>query len=114
LIPLVAILACEADLTLAACAIAVGLRHRHTYLTFLATGGVAIGFALAVFLIWTLWFVAPGCLGDDASFTCVGDHAASGFAYLGAGGLAQWMWILGIALAVRRITKNRKLAHVSG
>jgi len=114
LIPVVAILACEADLILAACAIGLGFRNRHHLLTFMATGGVALGFALAVFLVWALWFVAPGCLGDDASRTCVSDHAASGFAYLGPGALAQWTWMLGIGLAARRLSKHRKLEHVSG
>jgi len=113
LILVVAILACEADLALGACAIGLGLHNRPKLLTFLVTGGVAIGFAIAVFLIWTLWFVAPGCLGD-ASLGCVGDHVASGFTYLGLGALVQWTWMLGVAVAARRMTKNRKLLHVSG
>ena len=114
LILLVAILACEADLTLGACAIGLGLRDRRCLLTFLVTGGVALGFGLAVFLVWTLWFVAPGCIGDGASLSCVSDHAASGLAYLGPGALVQWTWMLSIALAARRVTKSRRLAHVSG
>ena len=109
-----AILACEADLTLGACAIGLGLRDRRCLLTFLVTGGVARGFGLAVFLVWTLWFVAPGCIGDGASLSCVSDHAASGMAYLGPGAFAQWTWMLGVALAARRVTKSRRLAHVSG
>ena len=109
-----AILACEADLTLGACAIGLGLRDRRCLLTFLATGGVALGFGLAVFFVWTLWFVAPGCIGDGASLSCVSDHAASGMAYLGPGAFAQWTWMLGVALAARHVTKNRRLAHVSG
>jgi len=114
LILLVAILACEADLTLGACAIGLGLGDRRCLLTFLATGGVALGFALAAFLVWTLWFVAPGCLGDGASLSCISDHAESGLAYLGPGALVQWTWMLSIALAARRVTKSRRLAHVSG
>ena len=109
-----AILACEADLTLGACAIGLGLGDRRCLLTFLATGGVALGFGLAVFLVWTLWFVAPGCIGDGASLSCVSDHAASGLAYLGPGAFAQWTWMVGVALAARHVTKNRRLAHVSG
>ena len=104
----------EADLTLGACAIGLGLGDRRCLLTFLVTGGVALGFGLAVFLVWTLWFVAPGCLGDGASLSCISDHAESGLAYLGPGALVQWTWMLSIALAARRVTKSRRLAHVSG
>ena len=114
LIPLVALLACEADLTLGACAIGLGLRHKRNLVTLLATGVAALGFAVAVFVIWALWFVAPGCIGEDASLACVGAQAASGLVYLGPGAVAQWAWMLGIALAARRATRNRKLAHISG
>jgi hypothetical protein len=113
LILVVALLACEADLALGACAIGLGLHNRPKFLTLLVTGGVALGFAIAVFLIWTLWFVAPGCIGD-ASLSCVGDRVAPGFTYLGLGALVQWTWMLGVAAAARRMTKKRQLAHVSG
>ena len=114
LLPLLALLACEVDLALTAGAIGLGLRGSHRLLTFGATAAVAGGFAIAIFLVWALWFVAPGCIGEEASLTCVNDHAASRFAYLGLGALAQWIWLLGVALAARRVTRNRKLALISG
>jgi len=113
LIPVVALVACEADLTLAACAIGLGLRRRHNALTFLASGGVALGFALAVFLVWMLWVVAPGCLGDDSLLGCVSGRAESGFPFVGLGALGQWAWMLVVALCARLVSE-KNLAHVSG
>jgi hypothetical protein len=114
LIPVLALLACEADLTLGACAMGLGLRHKRNLVTFVATGVAALGFVAAVFGVWAMWFVAPGCIAEDAAVACINGRAASGLIYLGPGAVAQWAWMLGIALAAKRVTRNRRLAHISG
>jgi len=113
LIPVLAILACEADLTLAACALGLGLRRKRNLLTFLASGGGALGFAFAVFLVWTLWFVAPACLGDDSSLTCVSTRAESIFGLVALGALGQWAWLLAVAFCARFVSEKNP-AHISG
>jgi len=103
-VPLLALLACELDLALTAGAIGLGLRRSHPLLTFLSTGVISIGFVAAVFVIWILWFVAPTCVtGEGACLDQAQLDGASG--YVGLGAAAQWAWMLGIALAVRRIRR---------
>jgi hypothetical protein len=105
----IAVLACEADLTIGAAAIGLALRNRSLPITVLATAGASIGFALAVFGLWALWFVGPRCVVGGAG--C--EVPASSLAYLGSGAAVQWLWMLAIALTAR-FAKNRDLAHVSG
>ena len=101
-IPILALLACELDLALTAGALGLGLRRRHPAVTVLAAGAVAVAFAAAVFALWVLWFVAPACVIATAGCTGQGmfDQA---LVYAGAGALANWAFIAGVAMVVRRM-----------
>lgn len=112
LIPLVLLV--EADLTLTAIALGVSLRRRRRGVTFAASALMASGIALAMVLIWLLWLVAPACLGDLNPGGCIGGRVAgAGLEYASEIALAQWFWMLGVALCARFVAE-RNLAHVSG
>jgi len=104
LVPIVALLACEADLTLTAGAIGLGLHRSRPWRTLLTTGVISIGFAAAVLVIWILWFVAPACVVAEG--TCLGQtQVNAALCYAGVGAAAQWAWMLGIAFAARRVRR---------
>ena len=111
LVPILALVACEVDLTLTAGAIGIGLRRSSLAATVAATGLISSVFAAAIFLVWILWFVAPACV---AGGTCPGQSELSRpYAYLAAGAVAQWGWMLAVALATRRQTRERRGMRVS-
>ena len=62
LVPILALVACEVDLTLTAGAIGIGMRRSSLAATVAATGLISSVFAAAIFLVWILWFVAPACV----------------------------------------------------
>ena len=112
LIPL--LLLVEADVTLTAIALGVSLRNRPRGVTFAASALVASGIALAMVLIWVLWLVAPQCLGDLSPGACVGGRVAgAGLVYGTEIALAEWFWMLGVALCARFVAE-RNLTKVAG
>jgi hypothetical protein len=112
LIPLLFLV--EADVTLTAIALGVSLRGWRTGVTIAASALVATGIAVAMVLIWVLWLVAPGCLGDPNPGVCVGGRVGgAGLLYASEIALIQWFWMLGVALCARFVAE-RNLAHVSG
>lgn len=104
-VPVFLLAACEVELTIVA--VGLGLNLRPTWAV-AATAAIAGGFALAVFGLWAMWFVAPGCIVNS---DC--EVPASSYANLVAGAAAQWTWLLAVALGARFV-KSRNLAHVSG
>ena len=104
-IPLALLLACELELT--AVAAAIGWRFLNPR-SALLTGGLSAAFVLAVFALWLLWFVAPGCVVNSECAV-----ANSAYLDLGAGAIVQWTWMLAIAQGAK-FTKNRNSAHASG
>lgn len=104
-IAFLALLACEAELTVVA--VAVGWRFPNPRAAMI-TAAISIAFAVALFGLWLLWFVAPGCV---VNADCA--VPASSYANLGAGASLQWAWLLAIALGAR-FAKSRNLAHISG
>lgn len=98
LVPIVALVACEADLTITAGALGLGLRRSHPVVTVLATLGIALAFVAASLCLWALWFVAPACVVGDA---CTPPIAVAG--WFAAGAAAQWAWLATIALVARRL-----------
>jgi hypothetical protein len=107
-VPLFLLLACEADLAMGAVAIGLSLRSSRVAITVVLTGALSIAFVVALFVLWAMWFVAPGCI---VSSDCA--VPGSSYANLAAGAAAQWAWMLAIALGAR-FAKKRTLAHVSG
>ena len=111
LVPILALVACEVDLTLTAGAIGIGLGRSSLAATVVATGLISSLCAALIFLVWILWFVAPACV---AGGTCPGQSELSRpYAYLAAGAVAQWGWMLAVALATRRQTRERRGMRVS-
>lgn len=99
------LLLCEADLSI----VAIGLGWKLSASRSAAvTGAVSIAFALALFALWAMWFVAPACIvNSDCAVP------ASSYANLVAGAAVQWAWLSAVALGAR-FAKERNLAHVSG
>ena len=97
--------ACEIELTVVA--VAFGLRFRAVPAAGI-TGAVAVAFALAIYVLWVIWFVAPGCIVNSVCAV-----QASSWPNVAAGAAAQWTGLLAAALAAR-FAKSRNLAHVSG
>lgn len=108
-IAIVALLACEADLTLTAGAIGLGLRRSHPLITATVTLAVALGFVAVAFALWALWFLAPSCAAGAA---CTAP-AGTGGSFAAAAG-AQWAWLFGVSMAARRAAARRRLTVASG
>lgn len=109
LVPILALVACEADLTITAGAVGLGLRRSHPVVTVLATLGISVAFVAAVVLLWALWFVAPSCVAGNA---CSAPVAAAG--WFAAGAMAQWLWLATVALAARRTSARRARRAIAG
>jgi hypothetical protein len=99
---LVLALGAQADLTLTAMLVGVGLGGSNRALTVIATGVLAVASAIAVFVLWTLWSVAPGCVvaGEGCA---VPAETLSVVALVAA---AEWLWLLVIALIARRVGRR--------
>ncbi len=111
-VPLIVIF--EADLTLTAVALGFSLRARGVPATVVSTVLLAIGVALAWFMVLVLWAVAPSCIGAADQGACVESRIgmeAFTNVLLGAG--AESAWLVGVALGAR-FAATRDLAHVSG
>lgn len=109
LVPILALLACEVDLTITAGAVGFGLRRSRPAVTLLATLGISVAFVAAVLCLWALWFVAPSCVAGNA---CSAPIAAAG--WFAAGAAAQWALLAAVALAARRTSVRRGRRAIAG
>lgn len=101
-VAILALAACEADLTITAGAVGLGLRRSHPVVTVLATLGISVAFVAAVLFVWALWLVAPSCIAGSG---CGAPAAAAG--WFAAGAMTQWLWLAAVALAARRTSARR-------
>ena len=92
----------ELDVTLTAIAVGISLRRRPVAATLAVTALSAGATVAGVGLAWSVWMVAPACVAQLDPVGCIGRQLPAGIGVLAFEiVLAQWLWMLAVALAAR-------------